>query len=207
MNESKLPFRIPHKLVISLIIKFCLATFALTATAQDLENETDFQLAQGRNDILLMQGTINSSTPTQLASVLNAYPGITTIVMLYCPGSSDDEANLPMARAVRARGINTHLTSSSDIASGCVDFFLAGSRRSMDRGAKIGVHSWYDDDDRKSAAQYPRDSPEHDLNRKSIEDMLASDAFYWFTINAAPANSMYYMSEQEITHYQLLTRH
>ena len=206
MKERKMPYRILYKRFINFLIKTSIVTFALSVTAQDLENESDFQLAQGRSDILLMQGTINSDTPVQLNVILNKSPSITTIVMLYCPGSSDDEANFPMARAVRARGINTHLTSSSDIASGCVDFFLAGSQRSMERGAKIGVHSWYDDDDKKDATDYPTGSPEHELNRKYIEDMLGSDAFYWFTINAAPADGLHYMSEQEITEYQLLTQ-
>ena len=195
-----------YQRLINSIIKLSLVMLTLSATAKDLENESDFQLAQGRNDILLMQGTINSDSPAQLRAMLNTYPSITTIVMLYCPGSSDDEANFPMARAVRARGINTHLASGSDIASGCVDFFLAGSQRSMEHGAKIGVHSWYDDDDKKDATDYPTDSPEHELNRKYIQDMLGSDAFYWFTINAAPADGMHYMSEQEITEYRLLTQ-
>lgn len=207
MNENTLPLRIVHKRLIRIIIMLSLAMLTLPTTAQDLENETDFQLAKDRNDILLMQGTINSDTPAQLKAVLNTYPGITTIVMLYCPGSSDDEANFPMARAVRARGINTHLTSTSDIASGCVDFFVAGSQRSMERGAKIGVHSWYDDDDQKNAIDYPTDSPEHELNRQYIEHMLGSDAFYWFTIYAAPADGMHYMTEQEITKYRLLTQY
>ena len=167
MNENTLPLRIVHKRLIRIIIMLSLAMLTLPTTAQDLENETDFQLAKDRNDILLMQGTINSDTPAQLKAVLNTYPGITTIVMLYCPGSSDDEANFPMARAVRARGINTHLTSTSDIASGCVDFFVAGSQRSMERGAKIGVHSWYDDDDQK---KYHQDGKRNDYDSDGIKN-------------------------------------
>jgi hypothetical protein len=207
MRESKRPPHTLYKRLFNSIIVLSLSMLVLSVTAQDLENKSYFHLAQGRNDILLMQGTINGDTPDQLKTVLNTYPDITTIVMLYCPGSSDDEANIPMARQVRALGLNIHLTASSDIASGCVDFFLAGSQRTMERGAKIGVHSWYDDDDQKDATDYPADSPEHEMNRKYIEDMLGSDAFYWFTINAASADDMYYMTEQEIIQYQLLTQH
>lgn len=184
---------------------FYLPGFISKASAQDLEEVTFFQVAEDREGVLEMEGTINSDTPTQLKAILDANPEIRTIEMYYCPGSSDDEANFPMARMVRARGLNTHITSQSQIASGCVDFFLAGNARTMERGAKIGVHSWYDDDSHKKATDYPPDSPEHELNRKYIEDMLGSDAFYWFTIKAAPANGMHYMTEEEIADYELLT--
>ena len=184
---------------------FCLPGVVLTATAQNLDEVTVFEVAEDEEDILLMEGTINSDTLAQLKALLDANPVIRTIEMHYCPGSSDDEANFHMARMVRARGLNTHITSQSQIASGCVDFFLAGNVRTMERGAKIGVHSWYDDDSRKNATDYPPDSPEHGLNRKYIEDMLGSDAFYWFTIKAAPADGMHYMTEEEIAQYKLLT--
>ena len=63
-----------------------------------------------------------------------------------------------------------------------------------------------DDDDQKNATDYPTDSPEHELNRQYIKHMVGSDAFYWFTIYAAPADCMHYMTEQEITKYRLLTQ-
>ena len=47
---------------------------------------------------------------------------------------------------VRNRGIATHLPADGEIASGGVDFFLAGVKRTAEAGAKIGVHSWADDD-------------------------------------------------------------
>jgi len=49
----------------------------------------------------MMEGTINSDTPAQLDGVLNRNPQIRTIVLMKCLGSSDDEANIPMARKVR----------------------------------------------------------------------------------------------------------
>ena len=35
--------------------------------------------------------------------------------------------------------------------------------------------------------------------------MLGSDDFYWFTIEAAPADDIYYMTNQEIIDYGLIT--
>jgi hypothetical protein len=182
------------------------AVFALGATSQDLQEETVFQIPPERPDLLLMSGTINSNTPGQLSGVLGSNPGVETIVMLQCFGSSDDDANFPMARSVRAKGLNTHLTSESEIYSGCVDFFLAGRQRSMEPGAIVGVHSWYDDEDEREAIDYPVGDPAHESNRKYIEDMLGSDEFYWFTIRAAPADGMYNMTGQEIERFGLITR-
>ena len=104
--------------------------------------------------------------------------------------------------ATRANGLNTHLTASSEVASGGTDFFLAGVNRSMDEGAKIGVHSW--SDGINEAKDYSRDAPEHEANRKYIEDMLGDDAFYWFTIYAAPAADIYYMTLDEVVQYGLV---
>ena len=75
----------------------------------------------------------------------------------------------------------------------------------MEPGARIGVHSWYDDDDEMDGVDYPRDAPDHELNRRYVEDMLGTDAFYWFTLEAAPADGMHYMTEAEIARFGLLT--
>lgn len=184
---------------------FCLAAIPLAGAAQDLDEVTVFQVTGEWRGVLLMEGTINSDTPHQLSAILEAEPQIRTIVLLRCLGSSDDEANFPMARGVRARGLNTHLTATSEIYSGCVDFFLAGNVRTMEPGARVGVHSWYDDDDEMDGVDYPRDAPDHELNRRYVEDMLGTDAFYWFTLEAAPADGMHYMTGDEIARYGLLT--
>ena len=102
-----------------------LIAIPLACAAQDLDEVTVFQVSGERGDVLLMEGTINSDTPYQLNAILETEPQVRTIVLLRCLGSSDDEANFPMARGVRDRGLNTHLTSDSEIYSGCVDFFLA----------------------------------------------------------------------------------
>ena len=73
----------------------------------------------------------------------------------------------------------------------------------MEDGAKIGVHSW--DDGSKEAADFPRDSKEHDLNKDYIVAMNVPEEFYWFTIYEAPADAIHWMSNAEINKYKLLT--
>jgi hypothetical protein len=156
-----------------------------------------------RGDKLMMQGDINSKTLAQFEDVIAENPNIKTLVELDVPGSLDDDTMIALAYRVRELGLNTHLTATSEIYSGGVDLFLAGVNRTMESGAKIGVHSWSDGSN--EATDYPRDAPEHEQNRLYIERMLGDDAFYWFTIYAAPADDIYVMTDAEIRQYGLLT--
>jgi len=172
-----------------------LATMALNQI-----ETTKFQVEGTR---LFMEGEINSKTLAQFEEVYAANPDIETIVELVVPGSLDDDTMIALAYRVRELGLNTHLTATSEIYSGGVDLFLAGVERTMEPGAKIGVHSW--SDGFKDAADYPQDAPEHEQNRLYIERMLGDDAFYWFTIYAAPADDIYVMTDAEVRQYGLLT--
>ena len=161
---------------------------------------TNFEV---KGDELWMNGTINSKTLDQFNEVMEANPEITTLVEEVVPGSVDDDTMIELAYEVRRLGLNTRLLATSEIDSGGVDLFLAGVERTMQDGAHIGVHSW--SDGFKDAIDYPRDAPEHEANRKYIEDMLGSDEFYWFTIEAAPADGIHAMTNAEIVQFGLLT--
>lgn len=173
----------------------------VASLAMNMIEVTEFSVD---GDKLLMSGEINSKTYDQFVDVMSENPQIKVLVEMDVPGSMDDETMIRLAYKVRALGLNTHLTSNSDIASGGVDLFLAGVERTMERGAKIGVHSWSDGNN--DAKDYPRDAPEHEENRTYIEAMLGVDDFYWFTIYAAPADSIKQMTLREISEYGLLTQ-
>ena len=53
------------------------------------------------------------------------------------------------------------------------------------------------------------DAPDRTTRRsraiEEIEDMLGSDEFYWFTINAAPVDDIHRMTNDEIVRFGLLT--
>lgn len=51
-------------------------------------------------------------------------------------GSVDDESNLVAYKMVREAGLNTYLPSDGDIASGGVDFFIAGIERTVNSNNK-----------------------------------------------------------------------
>ena len=154
-------------------------------------------------DTLYMSGEINSKTLNQFETLMDQHPNVTRLVVLDVPGSIDDNSMIQLGYRVRELGLNTHLDADSQIYSGGVDLFLAGVQRTMETGAIWGVHSW--SDGTNQATDYPRGAPEHEQNRLYIQRMLGDDAFYWFTIEAAPAEEIHVMSGEEIRRFGLLT--
>ena len=94
----------------------------------------------------------------------------------------------------------------SSIASGGVDLFLAGVKRTRGDNVKLGVHSWSDESGNQ-ASDYPEDSDEHKANITYYENLGYSSQwareFYFFTIQAAPASDIHWMTENEITQFNI----
>ncbi len=155
-----------------------------------------------------MDGVIDSRTPDDWEDFIQAFPNTTQLIMKECPGSDDDIANLQVARAVRAKGLHIHLPADAEIASGAVDFFLAGIKRTREAGSRIGVHSWADGDNRE-ATEFPQGHPNHLPYIEYYQEMgftqSEAEAFYYFTIHAASAKDIHWMNDTEIEQYKLLS--
>ena len=169
-----------------------------------LENGLDLTKVAVHNDKAYLMGEFNSQSYDKIKSVIDQNPEIKTIVLTINPGSLDDETTFKLARYIRRKKLNTHLINQSVIASGAVDLFLSGVNRTIEQGAKLGVHSW--SDGVKQAKDYPRDHEVHDFNATYIKDMIGDDDFYWYTIYSAPADAVYWMKDEEIIQYKLLTQ-
>jgi len=190
-----------RRLGIILCITALSACEMVVVNALNMIETTEFTVV-GEN--LIMNGEINSKTLDQFNEVIEGNPEITTLVEVDVPGSLDDDTMYQLVYRVRELGLNTHLRSDSRIYSGGVDLFLGGVERSIEAGAELGVHSW--SDGVNEAMDFPRGSPEHEANRKLIEDMLGADDFYWFTIEAAPADGIHVMTSDEIARFGLVTQ-
>ena len=197
-----------HKLIHSRTIKWltlasaillsgCSSLMIAALNQQDLTKVT----VQGKKMYLL--GVLNSKSKEIVTRIIDKNPQVTTLVLTANAGSIDDETTFSLGRYIRDQGLNTYLLKDSVIASGAVDLFLAGNQRFMEHGAKLGVHSW--DDGSNEAIDYPRNHLAHDLNASYIRDMLGDDAFYWFTIEAAPASGLHWMRQEEIARFDILT--
>lgn len=156
---------------------------------------------------VVMDGAIGSSSLTNFEKLLEKYPNISTINIKNCDGSTDDETNLKLSKLVFDKKINIHIMDNGTIASGGTDFFLAGMNRTKGKNTRIGVHSWAGDN--QVATDFPRGHANHQpyisyyesvgMTRQQAED------FYYFTIDSAPADSIHWMTDAEISKYNLLT--
>ncbi|MEM7256654.1 MAG: hypothetical protein AAF404_04620 [Pseudomonadota bacterium] len=158
-----------------------------------------------------MYGVIGNRINTTLSDLLSTQSQVTTIEMMQVPGSMDDEANLLAGRTIYNAGLDTVVRSSSVIASGGVDFFLAGNRRTVEPGAMIGVHSWAavaDDGSLIQGGDLPTDHPQHQLYIQYYTDINLADpaGFYFYTLQAAPAEGIHYMNGEDISRFGLATQ-
>ncbi len=189
---------------ISTLIVILLFIVGCTQVAILSLNQVELTKISVQDEKIYLLGEFNSQSYDQVKTAIDSHSGIKTIVLTANPGSLDDETTFKLARYIREKGLNTHLLSRSVIASGAVDLFLSGVNRTIEKGAQLGVHSWSDGS--KQAKDFPRNHPDHNFNASYIKDMLGTDEFYWFTIYAAPADSIYWMNDEEIKAYKLTTQ-
>lgn len=159
-------------------------------------------------DVAEMNGVIGSSALVDYEEMLTTYPDINTINMREVDGSSDDEINLLVSKKVHDDNMAIHLMDNGLIASGGVDFFLAGTNRTMGSNTQIGVHSW--SDGTNEATDFPVGHENHLPYIQYYQSIGFSQSeaedFYYFTINAAEASSIHWMTTAEIEEYNILTQ-
>lgn len=161
-----------------------------------------------QDNVAFMVGPIGASTPEKVRTLIADHPEVTVIVMEDVEGSTDDHANLAAARLVRAAGLGTEVPHGGVIASGGVDFFLAGVDRVVQSGAQLGVHSWATRGPTGAilqGADVPPDDPAHDVYLSYYAEMGIPEGFYWFTLDAAPANGIHWMTADEIGEWGIET--
>lgn len=177
---------------------------ALFAISQALKpNEADLRFSV-QGDTAYVFGGTDTNSILKMTNFIAKNPGVENLVLKYMPGTSDADMNLRIARQIRDAGLTTHLASDSYIASGAVDLFLAGTQRTMECGASIGVHSWSLGGE-FSPAQLGTDRRQK-YHERFLRDMGIDETFYVFTREAAPPESIHVMSMAEIRQYKLLTQ-
>lgn len=193
------PKRSPWAVIIVLVLA---AMFVWEAVQPRPDPDARFNLVV-EDSIAYAYGGTDIDSFADVRRQLDANPQIDTIVLKHVPGTKHLGVNTRIAQLIRARGIDTHLERNSFIASGGVDLFLAGQQRTMTCGAQIGVHSWQDQD-----GESPR-TLGHDPIEDRMEQFHASldvdPAFYAFARDAAPHKSLYFLSRDDLTRFNLLT--
>ncbi len=153
---------------------------------------------------IIATGTIDHTTLDAFNEVLVENPQADTLVLQYIEGSVDDDANVVFSRVVHEEGFDTVVPSNGMVASGGTDLFLAGRTRTLQPGACVGVHSWSGSG--IVATELPDDDPEHERYLDYFQDIGVDEAFYWFTLNAAPAEEMHWMTAAEADRFDMTSR-
>lgn len=147
-----------------------------------------------------MSGVTNADSLRQFQRMLAAYPHIEQLDFIDAAGTSNDVVNLQIGRLIRARGIATHVHSNGSVRSGAVDLFIAGSRRTMEKGARFAVHCWCDTNG-KGPHDFPEHAPPNKLYLDYYMDMGMSHdkahEFYNLT-NSVPNTSALWLGPAEM---------
>ncbi|MBB6459891.1 hypothetical protein [Flammeovirga kamogawensis] len=146
-----------------------------------------------------VNGILGKTFYHRLTKTLKKNPQINTLILQEIPGSMDDEWNLKSCYLIYKKGITTELLENSVVESGGADLFVSGKKIIIAEGAKIGVHSWAGSE--KAAIEYPKDHNEHKIFLDLYKSVEIDTSFYWYTLKAAPAEDIHYMTDDEIKKY------
>ena len=159
------------------------------------------------NKTIKMDGVIKSRSLKDFQHLIKNFPNASLINIVNCGGSMDDEINLQLSTLVNRKALNTHLLDNAEIASGGVDFFLAGIKRTRGQNTKIGVHSW--GTDQIKATDFAKGHQYHQeyisYYQKIGFTKKEAEEFYYFTIYAAPPAGIHWMTKEEIIKYKIIT--
>ena len=187
-----------------LVLGLCLLAMGTSCETMMLVLSSDKAASfEHRNDTLYVNGILGKTAFKRFNKALEDYPQAHTLVMDQVPGSMNDEYNVQIGVKLHQKGLTTVLHSKSMVASGGVDLFLAGVKRIVAPGAMIGVHSWAGGSQRGD--QLPRDHEEHKMFLDYYQAIDIDSSFYWFTLQAAPAEDIHWMTAEEMKRHQMAT--
>lgn len=175
-------------------------------TNEALEGAGTSKLEIKGNEAFL-SGDLGTITFHQIERMIAEHPEVKTLVLTQISGSINDQINVHTGRLVRKAGLTTKVLANSEIASGAVDLFCAGKERIVEKGARIGIHSWCCLND-LTAIELPKDHPAHQDQIQYFTIMMGPEngpAFYFKTLEAAEFDDIYWMTDQEIIDWKVST--
>ena len=154
-----------------------------------------------------INGDLGTRSYYQLRKILREHPQVKTAVLGNISGSVNDAVNMHTGRILREAGLNTKVLKDSEIASGGVDLFCAGVERIVEKGAKLGIHSWCCVGN-LTAVDIPKAHPAHQYQIEYFTMCLGEKMgpdFYFHTLEAAPFDDVHWMSEEEMKEWNVVT--
>lgn len=163
-------------------------------------------------------GVICDGTLLAAQEMLDDHPNLNKLIFLDVGGSVDDVTNLKLATLIHSLKLHTHVSGALNqkddegnvirggVASGGTDLFLAGTTRTADKNAYIGVHSWASGD--YQGNELPKTHRDHQpyIQFYKLIELPIPEEFYFFTLESADADNMHYMSRKELNTFQIVTQ-
>jgi hypothetical protein len=150
---------------------------------------------------IYLKGILGKTAYRRMKRTLIRNPDIDTLVFIQSDGSENDDYNVLTGKLIYENEIVTKLLPNSEIASGAVDLFLAGKKRVVPKGAKIGIHSWKDQ--YMEGRNYPKEHEVHEVFWQYYEQIGIDTIFYWFTLYTADYDAIHWLSEEEISRFNI----
>ncbi|WP_120500338.1 alpha/beta hydrolase [Roseovarius sp. EL26] len=157
---------------------------------------------------LVIEGVIDADTLANLQQTLRENPEVNRLILQNVPGSADDESSLTsLGQFIRKSDLATFVPANGVVASGGTDMVAMGKVRIIAPGACVGVHTWAEGGllGADTGADLPRNDPRHQMYLSFYQEMGIPEEFYWFTLNAAGADDVHWMTKEEINRYRLST--
>ena len=191
--------KLPHILVIAALLIMGFITFM--DVTKPVEHNVIFDVQGGA---AYVTGTTDSKSHNLIKNFVRENPDVKTLILQAMPGTQDVDTNRRVVMDLRAAGLATHVPANGRIASGGVDWFIAGSPRTIECGAMIGVHSWGSKTgERGDKTFYDRQLR---TQRYFLTRMDVDPDFYEFTRSAAGPDDIYWLTVEDMLRYRLLTK-
>ena len=186
-----------HLFVFAVLL--ALGALAFWDLAEPVEHDVTFNV-QGK--AAYVTGTTDSNSHNLVKDFVRENPNVKTLILQAMPGTMDMDTNRRVVMDIRAAKLATHVPANGRIASGAVDWFIAGSPRTIECGAMIGVHSWGS----KTGERGDKTFYDGQLRtqRWFLSKMSIDPDFYEFTRNAAGPDDIYWLSVEEMLRYRLI---
>jgi hypothetical protein len=191
--------KLVHFIVIA--VMFIIGVLTFMDMTEPYEHNLSFEVLGQR---AVVRGTTDSQSHNLIKDFVRENPNVKTLILQDMPGTMDMSTNRRVVLDLRAAGLRTHVPADGRIASGAVDWFIAGSPRTISCGAMIGVHSW------STAVGERADKTFYDGQRATqryfLSKMSVDPDFYDFTRAAAGPDDIHWLTVDEMLRYRLITK-
>lgn len=195
-----------NKLLISF---FVLLLFTVGCTDPPDEFEAifgDFTLSLDRT-AARFDGLITANSLAELEEMVGFYTDIERLDLINATGDPAESFAFDMGDILQAKNISTNITDEGKVEGAGAYLFLGGSAKSIAGDGKIGVRSWATSSG-EEASQLAMNDSQHEVHIAYLKRMGFSDAdakaFYFFSLDSAPSNEIYYLTDQDVLEFKLL---